>query len=76
VDIILTDFVGEHVKCASLPQGDSSTYSDNPWLFSDSEIHDKLVIKSEEVFRSEPWYVQYKAGATRAYKMRPLHRMS
>jgi hypothetical protein len=28
-------------------------------MFFDSETHDKLVVKCEEVFRPEPWYVQY-----------------
>lgn len=44
-------WIGAYVKCATLPSGDffhSSMYFDNPWLFSDSDAYDKLVVKSEK----------------------------
>jgi von Hippel-Lindau disease tumor supressor len=65
VDVIWINFEGQHVKYKTLPPSaffDCNTYVTHPWLFFDSETHDKLVVKSEEVFRPEPWYVQYQQG--------------
>jgi von Hippel-Lindau disease tumor supressor len=59
VDVIWINFEGQHVKYKTLPPGaffDANTYATHPWLFIDSETQDKLVVKSEEVFRPEPWY--------------------
>lgn len=65
VDVIWINFEGQHVKYKTLPPSafiDCNTYVTHPWMFFDSETHDKLVVKSEEVFRPEPWYLQYQQG--------------
>ncbi|PSN51074.1 hypothetical protein C0J52_01538 [Blattella germanica] len=62
VDVIWINYQGHHIKYRSLPPGsfsDVNTYATHPWLFIDSETQDRLVVKSQEVYRPEPWYLQF-----------------
>jgi von Hippel-Lindau disease tumor supressor len=62
VDVIWINFEGQYVKYKTLTPGaffDANTYATHPWLFIDSETQDKLVVKSKEVFRPQPWHVRY-----------------
>jgi von Hippel-Lindau disease tumor supressor len=74
VDVIWINFEGQHVKYKTLPPSaffDCNTYVTHPWMFFDSETHDKLVVKCEEVFRPEPWYVQYQHAHAEGLPMKP-----
>jgi len=74
VDVIWINYEGVRVKYRTLEPKDYfdvTSFVTHPWIFLDSETHNKLVVSSKEVFDiPEPVYVRGKEGApqpTRAY---------